>query len=126
VFARLITAAGGASRGMGWVARTLMTWPTSSLHDEVEAELSRTGEFSAIPDIGAKIAENAARVAAQFHAITHGPGGSIDAATMEGAAAVAIWHLNEASHCWNERQTDGRYQRRVALDVDVAAIRETD
>jgi hypothetical protein len=33
---------------------------------------------------------------AQFHVVTQGPGGSIDAATMEGAAAVAIWHLNEA------------------------------
>ena len=28
--------------------------------------------------------------------VTQGPGGSIDAETMEGGAAVAIWHLNEA------------------------------
>src|SRR5262249_24651825 len=67
-----------------------------SLHDEVEAELSHVGEFASIPDIGAKIAESAARIAAQFHVVACGPGGSIDAATMEGAAAVAIWHLNEA------------------------------
>ena len=32
-----------------------------SLHDEVEAELSRVGEFGSVPDIGAKIAENAHR-----------------------------------------------------------------
>src|SRR5262249_14599969 len=31
-----------------------------------------------------------------FHVISQGPEGSIDAVTMEGAAAVAIWHLNEA------------------------------
>jgi len=66
------------------------------LHDEVEAELSRAGEFSAIPDIGAKIAENAARVAAIFHVVERRSGGAIDAATMEGAAAVALWHLNQA------------------------------
>jgi hypothetical protein len=153
VFARLIDAADGVSRGMGWIARTLVAWPESSigsrpyndapngmpaldalrwrlrelldlplpvdgpgmvltppvldlappafsvwksLHDEVEAELSRAGEFGSIPDIGAKIAENAARIAAQFHVITQGPGGSVDAATMETAAAVAVWHLNEA------------------------------
>jgi putative DNA primase/helicase len=152
VFARLIGARDGASRGMGWIARTLPSWPASTIgsrpyrdasdmpaldtfhsrlrelldmplpvegaemalappilnlspsafqvwrtcHDEVEAELSRVGEFASVPDIGAKVAENAARIAAQFHVIVHGPGGSIDAATMEGAATVAIWHLNEA------------------------------
>jgi hypothetical protein len=69
-------------------------WRT--LHDEVEAELSRLGEFGSVPDIGEKIAENAARIAGDFHVVTQGPGGSIDQATMEGAAAVAIWHLNEA------------------------------
>jgi len=69
-------------------------WRT--LHDDVEAELSRFGEFGSVPDIGAKIAENAARIAGVFHVVTQGPGGSIDQPTMEGAAAVAIWHLNEA------------------------------
>jgi hypothetical protein len=152
VLKRLLGAGDGASRGMGWIARTLIAWPAStigarpyrdasdmpalaafhrrlrelldvelpiegagmvlappllslspsafqvwrSFHYDVEAELSRVGEFSSVPDIGAKIAENAARIAGQFHVITQGPGGSVDAATMQGAAAVAIWHLNEA------------------------------
>jgi Protein of unknown function (DUF3987) len=153
VFTRLISAVDCASRGMGWIARILVSWPTSTigarpyrtapddmpaldglhqrlrelldlelpvegpemtlvppvlglaspaftvwrtLHDEIETELSRTGEFGAIPDIGAKIAENAARLAAIFHVVGYGPGGAIDAATMQGAAAVAVWHLNEA------------------------------
>jgi len=65
-------------------------------HDDVEAQLSRFGEFGSVPDIGAKIAENAARIAAVLHVITQGPGGSISAETMEAGAAVAIWHLNEA------------------------------
>jgi len=162
VFARLIGAADGASRGMGWIARNLTTWPTStigarpyrdapdgmpaldrlhcrlrelldlplpvegagmvlvppvlglappafavwrSLHDEVEAELSQAGEFGAIPDIGAKIAENAARFAANFHVLEQGPEGSIGAATMQGAATLAVWYLNEARRiiCANDK-----------------------
>jgi hypothetical protein len=152
VLTRLLSAAGGASRGIGWIARTLIAWPAStigsrpyrdaadmpalfafhsrvrelldlelpveragmvlappslslspsafrvwrSLHDEVEAELSQVGEFGGVSDIGAKIAENAARIAGVFHVVTQGPDGTIDAATMDGAAKVAIWHLSEA------------------------------
>lgn len=162
VFARLIDAADGASRGMGWLSRTLLTWPSStigmrfyhdapegmprldrfhrrlrdlldlplpvdgaamaltppmlvlappafsvwrSLHDEVEAELLRAGEFGSVPDIGAKIAENAARIAALFHVITQGQGGSINSATMQGAAEVAVWHLNEARRIVSSTKT---------------------
>jgi hypothetical protein len=65
-------------------------------HDETEAELACAGEFGGIKDIGAKTAENAARIAGLLHVVTHGPGGSIDVATMESAAAVAAWHLHEA------------------------------
>lgn len=132
VFTRLISAGDCASRGMGWIARILVSWPTSTigarpyrtapddmpaldglrqrlrelldlelpvegpemtlvppvlglaspaftvwrtLHDEIE--LSRTGEFGAIPDIGAKIAENAARLAAIFHVVGYGPAGPL-------------------------------------------------
>ncbi len=164
VFARLLGAVDGASRGMGWIARTLMTWPEStigsrpyqdapdmpaldvlhrrlrelldmelpvdgpemrlsppllrlsppafqvwrSLHNEIEAALSCAGEFGSIPDIGAKIAENAARIAGVFHVVERGPGGSIDVQTMQGAAAVAVWHLNEARRisATNEKPRD--------------------
>jgi putative DNA primase/helicase len=69
-------------------------WRT--LHDEIEAELSRIGEFGSVSDIGAKVAENAARIAALFHVLTQGPGGDIDCETMNRAATLGIWHLNEA------------------------------
>jgi hypothetical protein len=65
-------------------------------HDEVEAEIGRVGELAAIPDFAAKSAENAARIAAVFHAFTHGPQGEISRETMQGAAALAYWHLSEA------------------------------
>jgi hypothetical protein len=169
VLTRLLNAGGGASRGMGWIARNLIAWPTSTigsrpyrdamempaldafhrrvrelletelpaegaamvlappllslsppafrvwrtLHDEVEAELSRFGEFATVPDIGAKIAENAARIAGVFHVIVQGPGGSINQATMEGAGAVAIWHLNEA------RRIVGATKKQDVADADL-------
>jgi hypothetical protein len=69
-------------------------WRT--LHDEIESELSRFGEFASVPDIGAKTAENAARIAGVFQVFNSGSGGRIDAEIMQGAAVVAVWHLNEA------------------------------
>jgi Protein of unknown function (DUF3987) len=63
----------------------------------IEKELGRTGEFGSVSDVGAKIAENAARVAGNFHVITHGPKGEISKETMEGAVKIAAWHLGEAT-----------------------------
>jgi hypothetical protein len=153
VMARMLGACGGATRNMGFIARNLVAWPTSTigqrryreppacmprinelnsrlreLLDErlpmrgpqnaleppalplsskakddwksffngIEAELSRTGELGDIPDIGSKIAENAARMAGVFHVITHEPAGDIGKELMDGAIAVVSWHLNEA------------------------------
>jgi hypothetical protein len=199
VLTRLLRASGGASRSMGWIARTLLAWPAStigsrlyrdavempaldafdrrmrellnlelpvqgagmvlipsslslsrsafrvwrSLHDEVEAELSRVGEFASVPDIGAKIAENAARIAGMFHVVTQGPEGSVDLATMEGAAAVAIWHLNEARRVvgatktpqdiadavlllewWRSRQPENQIEPRDILRLGPPPLRE--
>ena len=68
----------------------------TSFFDSVEAELSRAGEFGDIPDIGSKTAENAARLAGVFHVIEQGPAGDLEKNLMDGAIAVAIWHLTEA------------------------------
>jgi hypothetical protein len=67
-----------------------------SLHDRVEAELGRDGQLKDVVDIGAKIAENAARIAANCHIIEHGPDGNIHPTTMEAAADLVTWHLFEA------------------------------
>jgi hypothetical protein len=153
VMARMLGACGGATRGMGFVARNLITWPVStigqrlyrdppadmsashafnarvtalldmklrtegplmaldppplslsweakrewtSFHDSIEGELSRIGEFGDMPDIGSKIAENAARMAGLFHVFVRGPEGEIAANAMQGAIAVVSWHLDEA------------------------------
>jgi hypothetical protein len=153
VMARMLGACGGATRNMGFIARNLLAWPTSTIgrrpykeppadmpkinrfnsrlralldkdlpvrgprnvleplplslyrkaksqwtafFDSIECELSHTGEFGDIPDIGSKIAENAARVAGVFHVIEHGTTGDIEKNLMDGAIAVVTWHLNEA------------------------------
>jgi hypothetical protein len=156
VMERLLNLAGGASRGMGLIARFLLAWPASkigqrpyqapsgdmpaieklrqrlrelldlplpldpeapsimalkppalaltaraqrlwrSFHDDVEAELGVTKEYGDIADIGSKVAENAARLAGNFHVFEHGPIGGIDSKTMLRASRIVLWHLNDA------------------------------
>lgn len=153
VMARLLGACGGAARNMGFIARTLIAWPRSTIGErpykdppadmsksnqfnarlgelldsglttkeprmaltpprlslqyeakqvwtrffnDVEAGLARTGEFGGMPDIGSKIAENAARMAGVFHVLVHGPDGEIDERLMKAGISVVTWHLNEA------------------------------
>jgi Protein of unknown function (DUF3987) len=155
VMERLLSLAGGASRGMGLLSRFFVTWPTSTIgareyenvdrmeaigalaarlrallemdlpldpaaptimalqppvlqltprahrlwkqfHNDVETELGIDGEYADVADIGAKIAENAARLAANFHVMANGPGGAINSKTMWRAIKVASWHLYEA------------------------------
>jgi putative DNA primase/helicase len=153
VLRQLLAAGDGVSRGSGFMARFLMTWPVSTmggrfyrprdpddtalvrydtrlrelldmplpvdgdgmvlvppilslssnagetwieLHDEVERELARHGEFFDVKDVAAKTADNAARIAGVFHVLEHGAIGEIAAGTMEDAAELALWHLHEA------------------------------
>jgi putative DNA primase/helicase len=66
------------------------------LHDDVERELGSRGEFSELPDFGAKIAEQGARVACVLHVFQNGPTGRIGQDTMLAGAKIALWHLHEA------------------------------
>jgi hypothetical protein len=75
-------------------SRAFTTW--RDFHDDVEVALGRWGEFGNIPDIGAKIAENAVRIAAVFHVVENDPVGEIGEATMVSATRVAVWHLADA------------------------------
>ena len=47
------------------------------LHDDIERALGARGEWRAVRDVAAKAAENAARMAALFHVLEHGPTGTI-------------------------------------------------
>ena len=74
---------------------------------------------------------------------TQGPEGSVDLATMEGAAAVAIWHLNEARRVvgatktpqdiadavlllewWRSRQPENQIEPRDILRLGPPPLRE--
>jgi len=65
-------------------------------HDDVETEIGKRGEYTNVKDIGAKTAENAARLAGVFHVLVYGPAGEIDAEMMWRAIQIVLWHLSEA------------------------------
>jgi Protein of unknown function (DUF3987) len=75
-------------------AEGFAVWRT--LHDDVEHELCPRGEFGDLTDIGAKIAEQAARLACVLHVFQHGPRGEIGPDMMMTGAKIAAWHLIEA------------------------------
>ena len=65
-------------------------------HDDVERQLGKIGDYATVCDFAAKTADNAARLAACFHVMEHGPSGAIGADTMQRGAQIAAWHLHEA------------------------------
>ena len=75
-------------------------------HDQAEATLGRHGEYAELTDLGAKIAEQAARIACVMHVFEHGPVGSIPPETMQAGADIAIWHLHEARRVFGLVETD--------------------
>jgi hypothetical protein len=66
------------------------------LHDTIERELGPRGEFADLVDIGAKAAEQSARLSCVLHVFEHGPHGEISQQTVLSAGRIALWHLHEA------------------------------
>jgi putative DNA primase/helicase len=65
-------------------------------HDAIETALSPDGEFADIRDCAAKIADNAARVAACFEAFkTEANALRVNEESMTSAIAIVSWHLAE-------------------------------
>jgi putative DNA primase/helicase len=69
------------------------TWV--AFHDAVEFQLREGGKLRDVRDVASKSADNAARLAALFHAFERTPG-PIDGSAMEAGAVIAQWHLSEA------------------------------
>ena len=65
-------------------------------HDDIERQLCTGGELSEVRDVASKAADNAARLAALFHAVELGPGDAVGPKTLENAARIVAWHVNEA------------------------------
>ena len=68
-----------------------------TFHDAIESMLATGGELFDIRDVASKTADNAARLACQFH-IFSGDAGAISLDAFEAASRITAWHLNEARH----------------------------
>jgi len=66
-----------------------------AFHDAIESELGTGGELFDIRDVASKTADNAARLACQFHVFS-GDAGAISLDAFEAASRITAWHLNEA------------------------------
>lgn len=64
-------------------------------HDAIETMLANGGELFDIRDVASKTADNAARLACQFHVFS-GESGAISLDAFESASRITAWHLGEA------------------------------
>lgn len=67
-----------------------------AFHDEVEELMGCDEEFSRIPDVASKAAENAARLACCYHTFSGNLALEITEEAMVDACAVMRWYLDEA------------------------------
>jgi len=79
-----------------------------NFHDSVERGLINDGELQDVRDFASKTADNAARIAACFHAFEACSGEIIGEDTMRRACTLAVWHLKEAQRFFSidTSQTD--------------------
>ncbi len=86
-------------------------------HDGIERELGAHGEFRAVRDVAAKAAENAARLAALFHVLAHGPAGTIGVGDIDAAVHIVGWHLGEARRLLAELDTPPSMAAAIRFDA---------
>ena len=86
------------------------------LHDDIELELGARGEWRGVRDVAAKAAENAARMAALFHVLEHGPTGLISSEEIQAAGRIVRWHLNEARRLLADMNTPTALASAIRLD----------
>ena len=71
-------------------------------HDDIERQLCTGGELADVRDVASKAADNAARLAALFHAVELRPTGAVGPKTLENAARIVTWHVNEARRVFGD------------------------
>lgn len=71
-------------------------------HNRIEAQLGAGGTYQDVRDVAAKIADNAARLAALFHVFEGAPGHTVGSDHFRSAARIAEWHLNESRRFFGE------------------------
>lgn len=87
-----------------------------AFYNRTEAQLRPGGDLAEVKDVASKIADNAARLAALFHAFEGGTGPvSLDA--FERAARIAEWHLHESRRFFGELALPAELANAVRLDT---------
>jgi putative DNA primase/helicase len=72
-------------------------------HDDIESELTSSGEFYNVRDVASKSADNAARMAALFQVFEYGLNSTdIELHCFEAASRIVAWHLNESRRFFSE------------------------
>jgi putative DNA primase/helicase len=87
-----------------------------AFHDAIEGELASGGELYDVRDCASKIADNAARLAALFHAFEDESGGMIGVDSVERATRITAWHLHEARRFFGEIALPPELADAVRLD----------
>jgi len=72
-----------------------------AFHNRIERDLANGERLCDIRDVASKIADNAARLAALFHAF-EGDEGLVGIGSFRSASRIAEWHLNEAKRFFGE------------------------
>ena len=71
-------------------------------HDAVEFQLKASGDYFEIKDVAAKSADNVARLAGLFEKFNPNGGTSISQDSLQRAAQICAWHLEEARRFFGE------------------------
>ncbi len=87
-----------------------------AFHDAIEAELPDGGELREVRDVASKAADNAARLAALFHAFA-GDAGAIGPDAFAGASRIVAWHLNESRRFFGELALPAELADAARLDA---------
>ena len=87
-----------------------------AFYNEVETRLGPGGPLSDVRDIASKIADNAARLAAVFHALEHGTSGRISGDNMERGCTLAAWYLEQAQRLFAGLEIDSGITAAAKLD----------
>lgn len=87
-------------------------------YNGVEAAQRAGGQLAGVRDVASKTADNAARLAALFHAYETGLGSmEIGAESMEAGADVALWHLSESLRFFSELALPQTLMDAIRLDA---------
>ncbi len=85
-------------------------------HDRVEARLRVDGDLSDVRDVASKTADNAARMAALFHALEHRAEGEISADNMKRGCTLAEWYLVQSQRLFAGLSLDPGIKAAAMLD----------